>query len=98
MGEAKHSPLPWTQDGVSVLDVKGREIAETWGYQMAKMAMPDAAFIVEVVNSHDKLIADKKALLDALHEIVDTLFQSPEDFAHWIESARKAINQAEKEG
>jgi hypothetical protein len=68
MSGTKHSPLPWKQDGVSVLDAKGHEVAETWGNQLAKMVLPDAAFIVTAVNAHDKLTADRDALLKALKE------------------------------
>ena len=69
MSETKHSPLPWKQDGVSVLDAKGHEVAETWGNQFAKMVLPDAAFIVTAVNAHDKLTADRASLIEALESI-----------------------------
>jgi hypothetical protein len=100
MSETKHSPLPWKQDGVSVLDAKGHEVAETWGNQFAKMVLPDAAFIVTAVNAHDKLQADRKALLEALHAFVDQTLVLPSGESVWGEeltNARAAIAQAEKE-
>jgi hypothetical protein len=100
MSETKHSPLPWKQDGVSVLDAKGHEVAETWGNQFAKMVLPDAAFIVTAVNAHDKLQADRKALLEALHAFVDQTLVLPSGESVWgdeLIKARAAIAQAEKE-
>ena len=61
----------------------------------------NAAFIVEAVNSYDKLQADRKALLKALHAFIDQTLVLPSGESVWGEeliNARAAIAQAEKEG
>jgi len=63
---AKHSPLPWRHDGVTISDARDREVAETWGNQPSKLAIPDAALIVEAVNNYEQVKADRDALLLAL--------------------------------
>ena len=95
MSETKHSPLPWKQDGVSVLDAKGHEVAETWGNQLAKMVLPDAAFIVTAVNAHDKLTADRASLIEALELARDNLQFLPPNYV--VEKIDAAIAQAKEQ-
>ena len=95
MSETKHSTLPWKQDGVSVLDAKGHEVAETWGNQFAKMVLPDAAFIVTAVNAHDKLTDDRDALLKALELARDNLQFLPPNYV--VEKIDAAIAQAKEQ-
>jgi hypothetical protein len=95
MSETKHSPLPWKQDGVSVLDAKGHEVAETWRNQLAKMVLPDAAFIVTAVNAHDKLTADRASLIEALELARDNLQFLPP--AYVVEKIDAAIAQAKEQ-
>jgi len=95
MSETKHSPLPWKQDGVSVLDAKGHEVADTWGNQFAKMVLPDAAFIVTAVNAHDKLTADRDALIEALELARDNLQFLPPNYV--VEKIDAAIAQAKEQ-
>jgi len=95
MSETKHSPLPWKQDGVSVLDAKGHEVAETWRNQLAKMVLPDAAFIVTAVNAHDKLTADRASLIEALELARDNLQFLPPNYV--VEKIDAAIAQAKEQ-
>ena len=114
MSKENHSPLPWKQNGASICDAEGQEVAETWGNQFAKMVIPDAAFIVEAANSHDKLLTDRDALLQALNGVLregqhdgpcTNEYDDSEPCTEHIRmlrertiSALKAIAQAEKEG
>jgi hypothetical protein len=95
--KVKHSPLPWRNDGVTIADAHDREVAETWGNQPSKLAIPDAVLIVEAVNNYEQLQADRDALLEALTIVRDKLvneLREPARTAFW--TAVMAIKAAEQ--
>lgn len=78
--EVKHSLLPWrvSMSGYSIkaVDDDMPIVAQNpWGVRMKEKDIPrwieNAEFIVECVNSHDSLLAQRDALKAALQQLVE---------------------------
>jgi len=93
----KHSPLPWKQDGISILDAKNKEVAETWGGQNPKLCLADAELIVQSVNNYASLEASHKELVEALgRAIAEMKFWAKGHADTEIEIAEEALANESK--
>lgn len=96
MTQAKHTPLPWTAEGMAI-DRKQFEIANTFGGSQDMdgntigdaVARENAAFIVRAVNSHYELLGCLKSIIMVLPP------ETRAEIQGHIDSACDAIAKAE---
>jgi hypothetical protein len=91
MSETKFTPGPWA------ISIHNSGIDSTGRMMIQCVISAKTGIIVHAVGGINaeadaRLIAEAPNMYEALQEIVDTL--SPNDFAHWVQTARAALAKA----
>ena len=85
-----HSPLPWRQDGHTIVDANGTEVVD-YVHESA-----DRPFIVTAVNAHAALVAALEACRN--HIIGTTGARVGSDSEEMVQEANAALELARKGG